>query len=274
MSCKPTAYTYEADIHCTPCAIARFGADDHGHAAHNAEDSEGNGIGVVLGRISSDGFDSLQVCGTCGHGLCPHCGVTAPLADWGMTCWNCRSCRHCGTSFGDHYDTEDGEPCPGYYGAQLVSLDHGRRDQWQEIDVRLGEAETLVSADVARAILRGMIRPTGRSRVTRDSLNGYAVTIRDLGYAAAVLADIRREYSRWVRRNEWLQHAESEGNGSADATLTEEGFPDWHADALDSITAALADAGYIAEDRGDAGFWGVWAPAEGPLAEHYGRNAI
>ena len=99
MACKPTAYVYTADIHCVPCTLQAFGSDHHGHATPDATDQEGNPLGVVCGRISSEGFDSLQVCGTCGSFLCPHCGAVAeddPGHGPDDFCWNCRACRYCG----------------------------------------------------------------------------------------------------------------------------------------------------------------------------------
>lgn len=38
----PIAYAYEADWHCPTCAVARFGADEHGFVREGAEDEAGN----------------------------------------------------------------------------------------------------------------------------------------------------------------------------------------------------------------------------------------
>lgn len=43
----PVAYTYEADHHCPPCTVARFGVDESGYPPEDARDREGNGLGVI-----------------------------------------------------------------------------------------------------------------------------------------------------------------------------------------------------------------------------------
>lgn len=42
------AYTYEADYHCASCAEARFGRDENGDIPEDAEDNEGNTVGVLF----------------------------------------------------------------------------------------------------------------------------------------------------------------------------------------------------------------------------------
>ena len=59
----PIAYTYEADVHCTDCTLARFGRDAAGWiAGAGAIDSEGNTPGVIA---PWDDEDDLA-CGDCG----------------------------------------------------------------------------------------------------------------------------------------------------------------------------------------------------------------
>lgn len=62
----PIAYTYEADVHCPPCALRRFGPDaDHPQwVDSHAEDREGNEPGAIA-PWDTDPDHSL-VCGTCG----------------------------------------------------------------------------------------------------------------------------------------------------------------------------------------------------------------
>ena len=59
----PIAYTYEADTHCPGCAFKRFGRDENGFVPENAEDSEGNGVGVIA---PWDEWEGVLACGTCG----------------------------------------------------------------------------------------------------------------------------------------------------------------------------------------------------------------
>lgn len=61
------AYTYDADVHCINCAIARFGQDDNGWVPIDAEDSEGNPVGAVFDS-NCDEADWAH-CGTCGEEL-------------------------------------------------------------------------------------------------------------------------------------------------------------------------------------------------------------
>jgi hypothetical protein len=44
----PIAYTYEADMHCVPCALARFGPEpDRPWVREDAIDAEGNPVGAI-----------------------------------------------------------------------------------------------------------------------------------------------------------------------------------------------------------------------------------
>ena len=64
------AYTYEADTHCPPCAIARFGTEPgRSWVREVATDSEGNPVGAVFSweewhETGMVGRFTL-VCGTC-----------------------------------------------------------------------------------------------------------------------------------------------------------------------------------------------------------------
>ena len=62
----PIAYTYEADYHCEPCALERFGRDEHGFIT--GVDSEGNEVGIVAPWdewiSGADGCEILA-CGDC-----------------------------------------------------------------------------------------------------------------------------------------------------------------------------------------------------------------
>lgn len=66
----PIAYTYEADYHCPDCAIERFGSDELGFVPINAEDDEGNPVGVVAPWdewCDPDNHEcEVMVCGDCG----------------------------------------------------------------------------------------------------------------------------------------------------------------------------------------------------------------
>lgn len=66
----PLAYTYEADYHCWDCATSRFGVDENGFVPWNAEDSEGNPVGIVAPwdewRSDPDYEEcEVLVCGDC-----------------------------------------------------------------------------------------------------------------------------------------------------------------------------------------------------------------
>ena len=66
----PIAYTYEADHHCPDCAKERFGVDRNGFVPEDAEDNEGNPVGVVAPWDewqSFEGGDETLACGTCGE---------------------------------------------------------------------------------------------------------------------------------------------------------------------------------------------------------------
>ncbi len=96
MSCRPILYTYEADTHCTPCALARFGDDGLGHALEDAEDDEGNPLGVLAHwwDIWDDEEDyNVTTCGTCARIICTVCGTTSSHQDRpnDSECWNCRT---------------------------------------------------------------------------------------------------------------------------------------------------------------------------------------
>lgn len=59
----PIAYTYDADVHCPSCAIARFGSEPgHPWPPEDATDSEGNGVGAIAPWDEADDL----TCGTCG----------------------------------------------------------------------------------------------------------------------------------------------------------------------------------------------------------------
>lgn len=72
---QPIAYTYDADTHCPPCTLARFGSAraTFGGSAYfphdDARDSEGNPLGAIFPwdqwhEVPSSGRYTL-VCGTC-----------------------------------------------------------------------------------------------------------------------------------------------------------------------------------------------------------------
>lgn len=69
----PIAYAYDADLHCIPCGIARFGSDPEngGHVPENAEDSEGNLVGAFFDGESTD---CNVYCGDCLEELRPCTG--------------------------------------------------------------------------------------------------------------------------------------------------------------------------------------------------------
>lgn len=66
----PIAYTYEADAHCPPCAIARFGHEPgHNWPPEDARDREGNPVGAIwpwdeFHEPAESGRFTLS-CGTC-----------------------------------------------------------------------------------------------------------------------------------------------------------------------------------------------------------------
>lgn len=72
MRLHPTAYLYEADVHCPACAEARFGRSDRGFIAEVALDREGNPVGVIApwDEWADPDWDQPAVlaCGTC-HGV-------------------------------------------------------------------------------------------------------------------------------------------------------------------------------------------------------------
>lgn len=73
---KPIAYTYMADTHCPPCAVARFGPEPgHEWPRDDARDGEGNPVGAIFPwdewhPVKEDGEPVIGsfslVCGTCG----------------------------------------------------------------------------------------------------------------------------------------------------------------------------------------------------------------
>lgn len=79
---QPIAYTYEADVHCVPCALARFGADAHGWVPDSAADAEGNSPGAIA-PWDEPGADGIY-CGTC------YATIREPVTDEAdCTCLNC-----------------------------------------------------------------------------------------------------------------------------------------------------------------------------------------
>jgi len=68
MAHDPIAYTYEADYHCPDCAEKRFGRGEDGWIAQDAEDNEGNPVGVVAPWDEwQQGDQAVEIlrCGTC-----------------------------------------------------------------------------------------------------------------------------------------------------------------------------------------------------------------
>lgn len=66
----PIGYTYDADVHCPGCAIARFGKEDgRPWVRGDAVDHEGNPIGVIApwDETAPEG----EYCGTCGGQIAP-----------------------------------------------------------------------------------------------------------------------------------------------------------------------------------------------------------
>ncbi len=91
---EPTAYAYEAAMHCADCTEKAFGkCEEHGDIActvegcpNFAEDSEGNQVGAEFG--TDGGFDA---CDTCLQSICLACGQTQGQ-DWDLgECWNCHA---------------------------------------------------------------------------------------------------------------------------------------------------------------------------------------
>lgn len=67
----PIAYAYDADLHCAPCAVARFGAESgRAWVREDARDAEGNPIGAVA---PWDSVPCHSICGTCGEELAREC---------------------------------------------------------------------------------------------------------------------------------------------------------------------------------------------------------
>lgn len=61
----PIGYTYDADVHCPSCAIARFGQEPgRPWVVEVAHDSEGNMVGVIAPWDETS--ESGEWCGTCG----------------------------------------------------------------------------------------------------------------------------------------------------------------------------------------------------------------
>lgn len=97
---RVTAYTFEADYHCVPDALARFGRGAFGFVPEDATDSEGNGIGAIFASDEQPIHERHQVCADCGRVICLTCGNTDYIEDWLST----RKCSNCGTS-----DPKEGE---------------------------------------------------------------------------------------------------------------------------------------------------------------------
>jgi hypothetical protein len=85
------AYTYEADTHCPPCAITRFGQEpERSWVREDATDAEGNPVGVIYDldewcQPDEPGVQTLA-CGTC-QGVIATCDH--PSADGDCRCDNC-----------------------------------------------------------------------------------------------------------------------------------------------------------------------------------------
>src|SRR5258708_21176705 len=91
---RVVAYTFEAAVHCVPCAEARFGTDGHGFIPESATDGEGNSIGAVF--VSDNWRPNFEACDTCGEVICMTCGdrddyYTLPTAS-GESLATCRNC--------------------------------------------------------------------------------------------------------------------------------------------------------------------------------------
>ncbi len=65
----PIGYTYEADVHCPACALARFGRDQYGDIGGDSTDREGNPIGVIApwDETPEDG----EYCSDCNREIAP-----------------------------------------------------------------------------------------------------------------------------------------------------------------------------------------------------------
>jgi hypothetical protein len=90
---RVTAYTYEADYHCTDDARKAWGSDSHGWVPEDATDSEGNPIHPVF---SMDSESEFEACSDCGNVICLTCGELTEMGEWipqlGAAfnkCWNC-----------------------------------------------------------------------------------------------------------------------------------------------------------------------------------------
>ena len=59
---RVVGYSYDADVHCVDCAIARFGADEYGWVPAAATDAEGNPVGAMYANSESDHPESCAEC--------------------------------------------------------------------------------------------------------------------------------------------------------------------------------------------------------------------
>lgn len=134
MSCRPVAYTYDADYHCPACAISRFGSDDHGHVIEDATDSESNPVGVV-----APWDEWHQGTGECETLACSDC--RAVLDEYHVTPW------------GDYCDASDTyDACTLDLDNPVVVRDTGGsipRSLAEWVDTIIGDAES-VGADVSK----------------------------------------------------------------------------------------------------------------------------
>lgn len=134
MSCRPVAYTYDADYHCPACAISRFGSDDHGHVIEDATDSESNPVGVV-----APWDEWHQGTGECETLACSDCH--AILDEYHVAPW------------GDYVDAGDTyDACDWDLDNPVVVRDTGGsipRSPAEWLDTIIGDAES-VGADVSK----------------------------------------------------------------------------------------------------------------------------
>lgn len=80
MSHQPIAYTYDADTHCPPCAVARLGQEPgHSWPRDDARDAEGNPVSAIFPwdewhEVEDARGTYTLVCGTCNAVLdsCEH----------------------------------------------------------------------------------------------------------------------------------------------------------------------------------------------------------
>ena len=90
------AYTYDADTHCPPCAIARYGLEPgRSWPRDDARDSEGNPVGAIFDfdewcEPSEPGTHTL-LCGTC-HGAITTCRHECTDDDDAPADCSCDSC--------------------------------------------------------------------------------------------------------------------------------------------------------------------------------------